>query len=158
MSSYINFYLKVEDKYCPLGSYSRNCPEYQFLKDLVPYEKLAPLTIEKLNSAIEDIKFAIENERKGINNYLQNIEDIKTFNNSINEKMELIANYRDTLDELKEDLKANKNCLAFVYWLVGILTDIKYDPYADKHGIVPDNYLWAGVEASPEEEVDNNAE
>lgn len=158
MSSYINFYLKVEDKYCPLGTYSRNCPEYRFFKDIVPFEKIAPITIKKLQAVIEDIEFAINNEMKSIGRYSLNIKDIKTFNNSINEKMELIEDYRNTINELKEDLEANKKCLNFVNWLIEILTDVEYDPYANKHNITQDNYLWVGIEAGPEKEVDNNAE
>lgn len=158
MSSYINFYLKVEDKYCPIGAYSRNCPEYLFFKNIIPYGKIAPITIQELKDVIEDIKFAINNGIESIKRYSLNIEDIKTFNNSINEKMELIENYRDTINELKEDLEVNKNCLNFVNWLIEILTDIEYDFYANKHNITQDNYLWIGIEASPEKEVDNNAE
>lgn len=158
MSSYINFYLKVEDKYCPLGSYLRNCSEYRFFKNIVPFGKIAPITIKNLKTVIEDIEFAISNEMKSIGRYSLNIKDIKTFNNSINEKMELIEDYRNTINELKEDLEANKKCLNFVNWLIEILTDVEYDPYADKHGITQDNYLWVGIEAGPEKEVDNNAE
>lgn len=151
MSSYINFYLKVEDKYCPIGTYSRNCSEYQFFKNFVPYEKIAPITIKELKDVIEDIKFAINNEMKSIGRYSLNVKDIKAFNNPINEKMELIEDYRNTINELKEDLEANKKCLNFVNWLIEILTDIEYDPYANKHNITQDNYLWVGIEASPEE-------
>lgn len=151
MSSYINFYLKVEDKYCPLGTYSRNCPEYQFFKNIVPFEKIVPINVKNLEVVKEDIKFAINNEMKSIGNYSLNIKDIKTFNNSISEKMELIEDYRDTINELKEDLEANKNCLNFVNWLVEILIDVEYNPYANKHGITQDNYLWIGIEADPEE-------
>lgn len=151
MSSYINFYLKVEDKYCPIGTYSRNCPEYHFFRDIVPFGKIAPITIKKLEAVIEDIEFAINNEKKSIEKYSLNIKDIKTFNNSISEKMELIEDYRDTINELEEDLEANKNCLNFVNWLIEILTDIKYSYYASNHDITQDNYLWIGIEASPKE-------
>lgn len=158
MSSYINFYLRVEDKYCPIGIYSRNCPEYRFFKDIVPFEKITPISVKKLQAVIEDIEFAINNEMKSIGRYSLNIRDIKTFNNSLSEKMELIEDYRNTINELKEDLEAKKNCLNFVNWLIEILTDIKYSPYANKHSITQDNYLWVGIEAEPKEEVDNNAE
>lgn len=152
MSSYINFYLKVEDKYCPIGTYSRSCPEYHFFKNFVPYEEIAPITIKKLQAIIEDIEFTINNEMKSIGRYSLNIKYIKTFNNSISEKMELIEDYRDTINELKEDLEANKNCLNFVNWLIEILTDVEYNSYAEKHGITQDNYLWIGIEAGPEED------
>ena len=158
MSSYINFYLKVEDKYCPIGIYSRNCPEYRFFKDIVPFEKIAPISVKKLRAVKEDIEFAINNEMKSIGRYSLNIKDIKTFNNPISEKMELIEDYRDTINELKEDLEANKNCLNFVNWLIEILADIKYSYYANKHNIIQDNYLWAGIEANPKEEDDKDAE
>lgn len=158
MSSYINFYLKVEDKYCPLGSYSRNCSEYRFFKNIVPFEKIAPITIKNLKTVIEDIEFAISNEMKSIGRYSLNIKDIKTFNNSINEKMELIEDYRNTINELKEDLEANKKCLNFVNWLIEILTDVEYSPYADKHGITQDNYLWVGIEAGPEDIKEEGAD
>ncbi len=158
MSSYINFYLKVEDKYCPLGTYSRNCPEYRFFKDIVPFEKIAPIGVKKLQAVIEDVEFAINNEMKSIGRYSLNIKDIKTFNNPLSEKIELIENYRDSINELKEDLEANKRCLNFVNWLIEILADVEYSPYANKHGITQDNYLWIGIEAEPKEEVDDNAE
>lgn len=158
MSSYINFYLKVEDKYCPLGSYSRNCPEYRFFKNIVPFEKIASVTIKNLKTVIEDIEFAISNEMKSIGRYSLDIKDIKTFNNSINEKIELIEDYRNTINELKEDLEANKKCLNFVNWLIEILIDVEYSPYADKHSITQDNYLWVGIEAGPEDIKEEGAD
>ena len=92
MSSYINFYLKVEDKYCPLGIYSRNCPEYQFFKDIVPFEKIAPITIKKLQAVIEDIEFAINNEFcQAILDYREVAQLISTYIY----KMEAIINPND---------------------------------------------------------------
>ena len=46
----------------------------------------------------------------------------------------------------------------FVNWLIEILADIKYSYYANKHNIIQDNYLWAGIEANPKEEDDKDAE
>lgn len=146
MSSYINFYLKVEDKYCPLGSYSRNCSEYQFFKNFIPYEELAPLTLEKLADVKEDVEFSIGNKKKAIIRYSNDIELIKTFNNPVEDKMELIENHLSTIEEIKEDLEADVSCLAFIHFLTNILTDIGYDAYAKSHDIKADNYLWAGID------------
>ena len=148
MSSYISFYLKVEDKYCTLGFYSRNCSEYRFFKDFVPYEKVGPLTLEKLADVKEDVEFSIENKRKSIIRYSNDIELIKTFNNPVEDKMKLIENHLSTIEEIKEDLEADVSCLAFIHFLTNILTDIDYDVYAKSHGIKADNYLWAGIEVS----------
>lgn len=152
MSSYISFYLKVEDKYCSLGSYSRNCSEYQFFKDFVPYEKLGSLTLDHLTTIKEDVNFAIKNKETAIKNYSNNIELIKTFNNSAEEKMQLIGHNLEVIEEFKEDLEEDNKCLSFINFLMNILMNIlidaNYDTYAKDHGIKTDNYLWAGIEVN----------
>ena len=148
MSSYISFYLKVEDKYCPLGSYSRNCSEYRFFKDFVPYEKVGPLTLEKLADVKEDVEFSIGNKKATIVRYSNNIELIKTFSNSAEDKLQLIERNLDIVEEFKEGLEEDNKCLTFINFLIDMLTDISYDEYAKNHGIKADNYLWAGIEVS----------
>jgi len=148
MSSYISFYLKVEDKYCPLGSYSRNCSEYRFFKDFVPYEKLGPLTLDNLSTIKEDVDFSIKNKEEAIKNYSNNIELIKTFNNSAEDKLQLIGQNLEVVEEFKEGLEEDNKCLTFISFLMNILIDANYDTYAKDHGIKADNYLWAGIEVS----------
>ena len=146
MSSYISFYLKVEDKYCPLGFYSKSCSEYRFFKDFVPYEKVAPLTLEKLASVKEDVEFSISNKKEAIIRHSNNVELIKTFNNSAEDKLKLIEHNLEVIEEFKEGLEEDNECLTFINFLINILTDVSYDAYANNHGIKADNYLWAGIE------------
>ena len=153
MSSYINFYLKVEDKYCPLWNYSRNSSEYYFFKSAVPYGEIKPITLESLKGIKEDINFAIKNVEEHIENNYIKIDMIKTFNNSVEDKINQINDYLEFIEEEKETLKDYTDCINFVYRLIDMLDSIEYDPYAEKHGITKDNYLWVGIEAGPNEDI-----
>lgn len=154
MSSYINFYLRVEDKYCPLWDYSRNSSEYYFFKNSVPYGEIKPITLESLKGIREDIDFAIKNVEEHIADNYVKIDVIKTFNNSVEDKIEQINSYLEFIEEEKETLKDYTDCINFVYRLIDMLSSVEYIPYAKKHSITKDNYLWIGIDTGLDEDIE----
>lgn len=45
MSSYINFFIRSDNRFLPLGDFSRSSEIYQRLDNNVPYEKLKALIV-----------------------------------------------------------------------------------------------------------------
>ena len=104
MSSYINFFIRSEDKFLPLGDFSRSSEIYQRLHNDVPYEKLRALTYNELDSIEDDI---IEDKRvlnDKIATYKTEIDLIATFNNSAEEKMEAIKSTEEVIKDCQEEI------------------------------------------------------
>ena len=105
MSAYIEFYLKVEDKFVPIASYSRSNILYEVGHDSgVPWEKIRKLDkelfsemVNKLNTRIDAYEMYIdENEsRKSI---------IASMLNSIEDKIKALDELQHVIDEMKNSL------------------------------------------------------
>ena len=63
MSQYVEFFVKRDDVFIPVGSYSRNNPMYQAL-DFAPYEKITLLDEGNYNWGKEAFDREIENYKK----------------------------------------------------------------------------------------------
>lgn len=147
MSSYINFFIRSDDKFLPLSDFSRSSEIYQRLHNDVPYEKLRALTYDELDSIEDDI---IEDKRKYTNlisEYKKEIELIATFNNSAEEKLEAI----DTTESMIKDIEESISELDFAQgWFNSLcrIIDSARDYIEENynHPIDADKYIYAGVE------------
>ncbi len=148
MSMYINFFIKRDNKFIRIADYSRNSQIYKITSDCLPYGKVRALTIydlEKFNGIacrdIEECKKHIEKINMCINN-------IGSFNNSIEDKLEAIHTYEidksDWEDDI-EELQFAKNFFAFLVDLIGSGT------YEEVNS---DKYLYAGIEVGEPVEVE----
>ena len=147
MSSYINFFIRSEDKFLPLSDFSRSSEIYQRLHNNVPYEKLRALTYNELDSIEDDI---IEDKRKYTNlisEYKKEIELIATFNNSAEEKLEAINSIESMIKDIEESIselnfaKGWFNSLCIILYSARDYTDENYN-----HLVDADKYIYAGVE------------
>ena len=147
MSSYINFFIRSDDKFLPLGDFSRSSEIYQRLHNDVPYEKLRALTYEELDSIEDDI---LEDKRKyeyKIKEYEKEINLITTFNNSAEEKLNEIESVKETIKDIKEEIdeldfaKGWFNSLCRMIDSASAYTDENYN-----HLVDADKYIYAGVE------------
>lgn len=147
MSSYINFFIRSNDKFLPLGDFSRSSEIYQRLHNDVPYEKLRALTYAELDSIEDDI---LEDKRvikDKITNYTKEIALIATFNNSVEEKLEEI-------DTIKEMIKDGEESIAELDFAKGWFNSLcrmidSASDYTDEdynHLLDADKYIYAGVE------------
>lgn len=162
MSSYINFFIRSDDKFLPLGDFSRSSEIYQRLHNDVPYEKLRALTYNKLDSIEDDI---IEDKRvlnDKIRNYKKEIDLIATFNNSTEEKLEAINSTKEVIRDCQESIdeldfaKGWFNSLCRMIDSASDYTDENYN-----HLINADKYIYAGIEAPcvpTLKDVENEAE
>ena len=147
MSSYMNFFIRSDDKFLHLSDFSRNSEIYQRLYNNVPYEKLRALTYNELDS-IEDA--IIEDKRKYadlISEYKKEIELIATFNNSAEEKLEAINSTESMIKDIEESISELNFAQGWFNSLCRILDSAR--DYTDENNnllVDADKYIYAGVE------------
>ena len=99
MSQYMHFFVRKGDNFLPIGTYSRNTTLYEALSLSAPYEAIRPLTMEKINEVIS----TLIDEEKHAEDTISSLEAknklIATFNNSTEEKMELINENDETIND-----------------------------------------------------------
>lgn len=149
MSQYINFYLRVNDKFVSLGSFSSHNAVYTALSDRVPYEKITAINKDILDAGIAEL----DKEKEINNTYLKkNAETmalVATFNNSVSEKMEEIDSLSHEKVELEIENRQIDVAIVYFAFLKDIIEDYEYDYKHDK-GFYNDatEYIYAGIEAT----------
>ena len=147
MSSYINFFVKRKNIYVPIGSFCRSSVIYREFDG--EYEKIKPLTSEKLTSIYMELKEEKMKVLKDFEDYKREFEEyvafIQKMNNTLNEKLDAIAEkesflkeYKREIDEMVDDIEI---ATSFCYFLSNILDEaLSYDD------IDEDFYIFYGVE------------
>lgn len=140
MSQYINFYVKGKSgKRIPIGSYSRNSTLFKQCREFVPFEATAPLNNITLEQIISSTEEAIIEEQQSISCIGDHIKDICSYNNSADEKDELILSYKENIKALKEDIEDYKRAIGVLRTYCDINDALKY---WDEE--------WEGIEAGVE--------
>lgn len=143
MSQYINFYVKGKSgKRIPIGSYSRNSTLFKQCRGFVPFEATAPLNNITLEQIISSTEKAIIEEQQSIGCIGDHIKDICNYNNSADEKDELILSYKETIKALKEDIEDYKHTLGVLRTYCDINDALKYWDEGEEE--------WEGIEAGVE--------
>ena len=107
MSSYIRFFARSDhDDYIPIDGFSRNHAIYRRITEVisVPYEKIALIHQEDLRKCADIAQGYIELVRDRIKQIQERITLVGTFNNSVQEKIEAVNYYSDSLLEDEQDL------------------------------------------------------
>ena len=143
MSQYINFYVKGKSgKRILIGSYSRNSTLFKQCREFVPFEATAPLNNITLEQIISSTEKAIIEEQQSISCIGDHIKDICSYNNSADEKDELILSYKESIKSLKEDIEDYKRTIGVLSTYCDINDALKY---WDEEG-----EEWEGIEAGVE--------
>ena len=142
MSAYIHFFVRAGDTFCPIATYSRNSKVYEIFHR-APYEQITVLDKSTLNDYFNEATIMRDNTKEHITSYEKRIETIKGFENSAEEKLELIMEEEELIEEAKDDLREIEDTICFIGFLTSILNEVLYDMPL---GIFKDQYLYYGVE------------
>ena len=148
MSQYIEFYAKVGDKYAPLATRTRSSKIYECFDEVVPYGKVAPLTIDKLKGVKMIAREEIDHYRGYIQKKTATLAWLRgaVLGNS-EEKIDRYTELTDDIAELNEEIQLYENVLSFCNFLIDMIEDVKYDSeVAEYLGVTADTYLYCGVE------------
>lgn len=142
MSAYIHFFVRVGDTFCPIATYCRSSKVYEIFHR-APYEQIIVLDKSTLNDYFNEATIMRDDVKEDIVQFEKRIETIKGFENSAEEKLELIEDIEISIREAKDDLREIEDAICFIGFLTSILNEVLYDAPV---GINKDSYLYYGIE------------
>ena len=145
MSQYLNFYIKSDNKFLPLFSYSRNSAIYEYANEYAPYDDGKIITSSIINSILNDIKYEEESYTPTLERIAEKKQLICQMNNSVDDKMQAIFDCNSELNEVNEIKDGLNQARIFYEFLDDILSNIEYDRYVTNKN----EYLWFGIEWNP---------
>lgn len=142
MSAYIHFFVRAGDTFCPIATYCRSSKVYEIFHR-APYEQITVLDKSTLNDYFNEATIVRDYVKEDIAQFEKRIETIKGFENSAEEKLELIEDIEISIREAKDDLREIEDAICFIGFLTSILNEVLYDMPL---GIFKGQYLYYGVE------------
>lgn len=154
MSEYVDVYLKYAGIYIECQHFGRGGVLYSTVSHMLPYGKLKLMEHNDFNSMLIELR----NNRDKVKVTLKQLEktkaEIGSWNNSVEEKMEALADINNDITENEERLEAFKEATYFIEFL----DDIRYNEepceiYMGVEAVLPSKE--EGEEAVEEEQEDN---
>lgn len=148
MSAYVNFYLRVNDKLAPLGSYSRSNMVYEITSHVLPWEKLIPVTQQMLNNWRDEA----ENKKQRMIDVKKADEmkcaQIMAANNSLDDKLDAVARIEENYDEMDDFIDECSYTADIFCHLSNIIDDYQYSDDETQFENDYNHYIYAGIEVS----------
>lgn len=149
MSQYMQFYIKGIDSFYPIATFSRSNKIYEMFRDegAVPFEKLIPITKERLEWVYDGCRNRIETINKNILSCKEKIARIDKWDAPILDKIDVIDNYKECIEDCEETLREFETVRGFVAFLYGLIEEADGTKYeSDIETLNPNTYVWAGIE------------
>lgn len=143
MSQYIHFYIRNGENFLPIGTFSRSSSIYSIANEElnVPYEKISALNGEKISICIRSANKALGLLKTRIEGWRKDKELIASFNNSVEDKLEAIADINRMIEDDEYELDILESTVGFFRTLSTIYDDIRYEDDYDEG-----DYIYCGIE------------
>ena len=141
MSAYIQFFIRNNETFMPIGIYCRSSAIYQAFDEYIPWEKIRPLNEPLLRRIYGEVMDEIREHTDQIDRIKEHIALIATFNNPMDEKIEMLDNIEEMLSEYEKGLEELDNVKAYILFLNDIIEAVEFEDDIDENA-----YLYAGVE------------
>ena len=151
MSQYTSFYIKTYDnKYYPIGTFSRNDPRADVINDYLPYEQITPVKAEMCKEIIADLEEKVKGMNSSKKTITDQIEWLRSAEGSVEERLELVYSLSGSLASIDEDIIEIQTTIGFYQTLLIMIHEAQSDEdYCDKKigfGIKGNSYIYAGIE------------
>lgn len=140
MSAYIQFFIRHEDTFLPIGIFNRNNAIYQVFDGIAVWEKIRPIGEPILNDAEKIVKEFIGVSEKELARANEEKNMIAGFKNSVEEKLQSIGEYILYIAKITDDIKGLEAAQQYLWFLRDILESIEYTDFNKQP------YLYVGVE------------
>ena len=143
MSQYMNFFIRIDDKFYKIEKFSRNHAIYQELDKYchIPYGKISLVTTEILQGAVAGIKEDKESDFQGIKKIKEEIQLIASMNNSVKEKLNALRCSKEILKEYEEGISDYDYAIDFCLFLYHIIEN-----FYDNNEESIEKGLYVGIE------------
>lgn len=150
MSQYVEFYLRVGDRFAPILTRSRSTNLYQMVSHAVPYEGIRALNKDDIRGFTEDARAEVRRIEENIARQREQLAMIPHFDNTVDEKLQAIDGTQDYIEDLEQEAACARSDLAFFQMLDDMWEEAEQTKwYKDEHpegAIDPNKYIYAGVE------------
>ncbi len=141
MSSYIQFFVRNDEAFMPIGIYPRGSRIYQYFDEYTPWEKIKSVTHPLLDKIRDDVNDDILYFQKRYDRAREMKEYVATMNNSMDEKMEWIENIEATLSDCCEEIEKAEYVKHYLNFLDDIIESVEYEEHIEYKA-----YLYVGIE------------
>lgn len=141
MSAYIQFFIRHEDTFLPIGIYCRSSSIYKYFDEYTPWEKIKPITRGLLDKIRGNVHEDLQASQERYDRAREMKEWVATLNNSLEEKMEYIENIEEVLGECCDEIETAKHVKDYLNFLDDIIESVEYEKHIDHK-----NYLYVGIE------------
>lgn len=119
MSSYYQIFAKAKKsgEYIELCNYSQSYFHDVFCMMNLPYENVAPLDKNNIVDAMCVAEKSLDNNVKSIERCKKQITEISQYNNSIDEKLDVINDIHNEIEELETEKDSLQDLLAILNFL-----------------------------------------
>ena len=147
MSSYVNFYLRANEIFAPIGSYSRSSEVYKAIDKYVGYNELVSLTPEIFNDVIQEVeeKIARMRKRRAVDeNRIRLIMD--SANSTMDEKLQAVNDIECNFEEMDAYVDELNFAADVMRVFINMIDAYEYggDGGLDND---PNHYIYAGIDA-----------
>ena len=146
MSSYVSFYLRKKDtdEYTPLYSVSRSHPIYSAFQDTLgnnmdQYGRCSSIKKSDISDMIKAVASEIKDYKGVIADCEQELKEIPNWNNSIDEKYEVLQEVRSRIKGCKEEIDYLEFASSALAMLINIIDE---QDFKDEGQI-----LYGGIDA-----------
>lgn len=144
MSAYADFFIRHGDEFIPVGDFSRNSIIYSLVNDYAPWEKITPLTVDMLSNLVNKAEAKKQDALRMVRVEKERIERVKDFNNSIEDKLEVIHGYEEAIDEWQQDAKEARYAKHYFGFLIDLIDAVRYGEH--NKGVNINEYVYVGIE------------
>jgi len=138
MSSYISFFVRVNDTFAPIGSWSRNSEMYQAMQDWCPYEKIRAFSFNDLMNVVKEL------EDKAREADEKRCQMIMQANNSVEEKMEAVNEIESNYEEMDSFIEEVQFAADTLRVFCNMIDDFKFAEIKFTNDY--NHYIYAGIE------------
>lgn len=141
MSAYIQFFIRHDTTFMPIGTYVHGSCIYQYFNKYALWEKIKPIPQTLLNEIRNDVNEDILYFQKRYDRTKEMKAYVAGMDNSIEEKLEWIENLEATLEDCREEIEKAEYVKHYLNFLDDIIESVEYEEYIDQN-----NYLYVGIE------------
>ena len=141
MSAYIQFFIRHDEAFMPIGIYCRGSKIYEYFDEYTPWEKIKCITRPLLDKIHDNINDDILYYQERYDRAKEMKEYVAGMNNSMDEKMEWIENIEATLRDCREEIKKAEYVKHYLTFLDDVIEAVEYEEHIEYK-----NYLYVGIE------------
>lgn len=149
MSAYIQFFIKINDKFAPIATYSRSTKVYQEFQHYAPWEKVSALNEQKLSAVSDEIRSEISEYEEAIRSERETIDFLRSCKDiSVEDLMDQYRSATGTIEELNDTIAELQHASSFCSFLMDVVEEAgQEERWGDNpNDLHADSYVYVGIE------------